>query len=388
LSAALAGCNGEGGTTVEYLNNNTPNQPSKNPDPAGFTVSYQKGNGAGILPESKLITEKNITDGDNKITLPGKAGLKAPEADGTAVFVGWNDGTLTYTPEYEYTVTKNVTFNARWAFTMAADITACLEANDDTVVIAVADAEPPDESDITWQNLLTAIASAGKYVELDLSESTLALVDGNKFDYRDYENVYKTGGKFIKKLVLPRKATFIKNNFLPDTFSSLAAVSGLKVSAIPDNAFKELSTLAAVVFPVAESIGSCAFLKCYALTSLSIPAVKTITAAAFQNCYTLTSVSLPMAGTIGMSGFQNCYALTSVSLPATTLIDIAAFENCNNLTTITIKEGCTVEDYTIRGGFQTYYNANNQYGEKAAGVYTYNTGKSSWSYEPLPVPKE
>jgi hypothetical protein len=43
-----------------------------------------------------------------------------------------------------------------------------------------------------------------------------------------------------------------------------------------------------------------------------------------------------------------------------------------------------VDDSSIRGNFQTYYNADNQYGTKAAGVYTYNTGKSSWSYAPLP----
>jgi hypothetical protein len=72
-----------------------------------------------------------------------------------------------------------------------------------------------------------------------------------------------------------------------------------------------------------------------------------------------------------------------VSLPAAQTIYTNAFSNCKILTTITIGEGCTVDDSSIRDSFQTYYNANNQYGEKAAGVYTYNTGKSSWSYAPL-----
>jgi hypothetical protein len=70
-----------------------------------------------------------------------------------------------------------------------------------------------------------------------------------------------------------------------------------------------------------------------------------------------------------------------VSLPAAQTIYTNAFSNCKILTTITIGEGCTVEDSSIRNGsFQTYYTTTKT---KAAGVYTYNTGKSSWSYAPL-----
>jgi hypothetical protein len=50
------------------------------------------------------------------IELPGEKELEP--AGGAAVFVGWSDedGMLTYPAGYAYTVTKNVTFKARWAF--------------------------------------------------------------------------------------------------------------------------------------------------------------------------------------------------------------------------------------------------------------------------------
>jgi hypothetical protein len=492
LSAVLAGCNGESGTT-DYSDDNTYKDPLKNPAPAGCTVYYQTGNGKGSPPKSKLITEQEIKGENNKITLPGEKGLEAPQAAETVVFVGWNDGLLTYPVDYQYTVTKNVTFNARWAFTTLAEITAYLTgATENPVVIAVADAETPDEF-LTWEALLSAIGGTKKAVELDLSGSTLALKETTQFYYKTgMGSNYGTGEKYIRKLVLPGAAMSIASIFKQGPFLSLAAVSGLNVSAIPNEAFYGLKTLTAVVFPaagsignaafndcakltsvslpaagtiddyafnsctkltevslpVAETIGSNAFYKCASLTEVSLPAAteinvnafqyctvltsvslpktetiktyaflhctgltsvilpeaKTIEAYAFQYCTGLAEVSLPEAGSIGVGGFMYCYDLTSVSLPKATLVDSAAFIDCFNLTSvnllkaktvnssafqsctdlsnITIGKDCDINAASIRGNFQTYYNDNTGHDTKAAGVYTYNTGKSSWSYEP------
>jgi hypothetical protein len=434
------------------------------------------GNGAGSPPKSELITK------DKPIELPDEEGLEAPEEG--MVFVGWNDGLLTYPPEYQYTVTKNVTFNARWAFTTLDKITTHLtKAGTDTpVLIAVYGGAPPNSEDstsLTWKNLLLAIETAGKdqkSVELDLTGSTLALFeegDEKKFDYKDGGSVYGTGEKYIKKLVLPSAATLITTYFNGGPFSSLEAVSGLKVSAISDGFFAYIKTLAAVVFPAAisignsafvncsslasvslpaatsidssafngcssltavvfpaatsignsafydcftltsvslpavESIGTYAFYQCYALPSVSLDKVETISNNAFRNCSSLTSVNLPAAtsidssafynctalasvsldkaGIISNDAFTNCHVLTSVNLPAATSISSSAFYQCYVLAVITIAGGCTIDDTTIRGGFQTYYNSDNEYGTKAAGVYTYSSdssGISSWSYAP------
>jgi hypothetical protein len=524
LSAALTGCNGESGSGIENSGVNPPNNPGKTPATADCTVSYQTGNGTGSPPKSQVIKEQEIKAENNTINLPDDEGLTAPEGAETAAFVGWNDGTLTYPKGYTYTVTKNVTFNARWAFTTLEEIKACLNTTAGTpVVIAIADADSPAESGITWQNLLTEIETAGNLVELDLSGSTLALVGepgSEQFDYTYGGDAYQTGAKYIKNLVLPNAATSIKTTFYDSSISvtytnflSLEAVSGLNVSAIPDNAFWKLllaaavfpaaktigtkafisctsltsvslpvateigyqafhgcSSLTSVSLPKAETIGNQAFYLCTSLTSVSLPAAKTIIDFAFNNCnsltsvslpkaetignaafygcnsmievsmdeatkignnafygctsltsvslpkaetidynafygcYKLTGVSLPKAETIGTSVFYNCTSLTSVCLPAATAIngytfygctsltsvslpkatkiDTYAFAYCFVLTVITIEGNCTITDNTTRDNFQTYYNDATA---KAAGVYTYNTAKSSWSYTPLPA---
>jgi hypothetical protein len=465
LAAALAGCSGESGTT-DYSGDNTYKDPLKNPAPVGCTVSYQTGNGKGISPKSELITK------DDPISLPDATGLEALQEG--AVFVGWNDGLLTYPADYKYTVTKNVTFKARWAFTTLGDITTHLSAdNGNPVLISVADAEPADET-LTWEALLSAIQTAGetgKTVELDLTGSTLALVNENKFDYKDGGDTKNTGEQYIKKLLMPSAATLIASIFKSGPFSRLEAASGLNISAIPAQAFDSLSNLAAIGFPAAksienyafyccgyltevrlpaaESIGQYAFQYCinltsvklpaaetigmyafqncnkltevslpeaetiefYAfqycasLTSVNLPAAKNIRAVVFQNCTSLTEVSLPEAETIGDTAFQNCINLTSVKLPvaksiggaafqycgdltsvnlkAAKTISSAAFQFCTGLSNITIGEDCTINDSTIRGNFQTYYNGTDGHAEKAAGSYTYNSGTSSWSYKEL-----
>jgi hypothetical protein len=354
LSAALAGCNGEGGTT-DYSNDNTYKDPLKNPAPVGCTVSYQAGNGTGISPKSELITK------DNPIELPDAAGLEAPQEG--AEFVGWNDGMLTYPAKYQYTVTKNVTFNARWAFTTLNDITTHLNTDNDVpVLIAVSGGAPKnseDDTSLTWRNLLTAIKTAGqagKLIELDLSGSTLALFNGTgeekKFDYKDgaWGDAYKTGEKYIKKLVLPRAATSIDSNgiFKNGPFSSLEAVSGLNVSAIPDNAFSGLTTLAALAFPAAETIRQYAFQKCGSLTEVSLPAAETIEDNAFEYCTSLTSVSLPAAKTIGNVAFQYCTSLTSVSLPAAKTTKEYVFDHCSALTSVSLPEATKIGKYTFQ----------------------------------------
>jgi hypothetical protein len=424
LTVALAGCSGEADSSIEDLGANLYNDPGANPSndpgsnesaPAGFAVSYQTGNGKGSPPQPQLIT-KNTTN------LPDATGLIAP--DGATEFVGWNDGMLTYPKDYEYTVTGNVTFNARWAFTALGDIKTHL-TNAGTgapVLIAVSGGEPSDgnEANLTWKNLLSAIETAGvsgKTVELDLSGSTLALFDeggGNKkFDYKDGNNTsYSTGEQYIKKLVLPNAATSITiiydkyeytySNEYIYPFSILESESGLNVSAIPDNAFGGLPKLEAVVFPTAKTIGANAFKGCTKLNSVSLPVAKTIDTQAFCQCESLTSVSLPAAEKIGVGVFNMCFGLTKVSLPAAEKIDDyaiygcpalaevnlpkatsigeSAFDYSKDLAAITIGANCDIDnDSGIHDNFKAYYEGTAQ----AAGVYTYNSGTSSWSYAPL-----
>jgi hypothetical protein len=400
LCAALAGCGGEGGTVDNMLN-----------DPG---------------------TKKPGVDN------PGETGPEAPE--GADLFVGWNDGMLTYPADYPYTEPKDPTLTKRWAFTKLDKITAYLNtATGDPVVIAVADGSDPS---LTWQNLLLAIEAAGekgKFVELDLSGSTLALFNegGNMaFDYKDGGEAYNTGEQYIKKLILPRAATAIASIFKNGPFSRLEAASGLNVSAIPDMAFWCHPKLAAVAFPAAVTIGNnafeswenCdylasvslpnaiyignkAFYACDKLTSVSLPKAETIGNNAFEYCSALTSVNLPKAETIGNNAFEYCSALTNVSLPEVTEIGSEAFRDCYDLTsvelpkankiggsafwncpltTITIAKNCNIDSGGNRqNSFKAYYNdGTNGHDAQSAGVYTYSGGPlthdpSLWSYEAL-----
>jgi hypothetical protein len=393
LSAALAGCgNGDDGT-LEDLDDITVSEPGvKKPAGSVYTIDYQTGNGTGISWSDEINKNASITT----LTLPGKGELIPPGE--TAVFVGWNDndGMLTYPEGYNYTVTENVTFKARWAFTALEEIKTYLDANDTPVLIAVADGE---DTNLTWKNLLLAIKEAGKTVELDLSGSTLALFGESEksFDYKDGRGAaYNTGEPYIKKLILSRDATLITNG-LTVVFSKLEGVSGLNISTIPQNAFWEIgftSKLATVVFPAATSINTNAFYICANLTSVSLPAAVTLGNAVFYDCTNLTSVSLPAAVTLGNAVFGGCTNLTSVNLPAAASIDKGAFSECGSLTTITIAGECEIKtgdpysglgsqiDRTIHDNFKAYYYSDTEeHPKQAAGVYTYSDSK--WSYKAL-----
>jgi hypothetical protein len=315
------------------------------------TIYYQTGNGTGISWSEKI--DKNTT-----IELPNEKELKP--ADGTAVFVGWSDedGMLTYPAGYEYTVTKNVTFKARWAFD-AVEEDALVKiktylAAEYAPLIAVAGGVAPGDSDITsltWENLLSVIKNAEKEVELDLSGSTLALF-GTGFDYKDgQQNAkgYETGEKYIKKLILPRAARSITSVFKEGPFSKLEAVSGLNVSAIPTDAFRGTPTLTAVAFPAAVTIGINAFNLCPRLASVSLPVATTIGWAAFYSCPSLIEVSLPAVETIDTQAFYGCTSLTSVSLPAAETIYSEAFYGCPSLNSVSLPAAETIAAQAFYG---------------------------------------
>ncbi|MDR1149233.1 MAG: leucine-rich repeat domain-containing protein [Spirochaetaceae bacterium] len=414
----------------------TANGPGGNNKPAGsvYKVAYLPGNGTGS-PWSDEIKK------DTLINLPGQGELIPPEEQ--AVFGGWNYNDGIYPAGSKYKVTKNVTFNARWAFDTLDGIKTYLEDEEtgNSVLITVTGGAEPNDSDteaLTWKNLLSAIKAAGeagKTVELDLSGSTLALF-GTIFDYTDGTGTaYNTGEKYIKKLILPLAAEAITSIFYQESyggdngyksyFSNLEEVSGINVKSIPVNAFNTLSKLRAFDFPNATYIGGSAFLECKGLESVSLPAAGYIDQNAFKNCTSLTSVSLPVATYIGGSAFDSdsmdslelpaatsisssaftnckklesvslpavktitsnafngCEKLTSVSLPAVYSLIGNAFDKCNALTTITISAGCSItgNDKTPNG-FKSYYESTDGHTTMAAGVYTY--GNSKWSYAPL-----
>jgi Flp pilus assembly protein protease CpaA len=165
----------------------------------------------------------------------------------------------------------------------------------------------------------------------------------------------------------------------------LTEVTGL--SSIGDNAFLGCTSLTSVTIPnTVISIGDYAFQICTSLPSVTIPdSVTSIGICAFMGCFGLASVTIPDSVTsIGDMAFMDCSGLASVTIPNTVItIGIKVFDACTSLTSITIGAGmnCITSDSGWPNSFETYYAANNGSGAKAAGTYTWGTPTSGqWNY--------
>jgi hypothetical protein len=201
-----------------------------------------------------------------------------------------------------------------------------------------------------WEGLLSAIASAGTYVSLDLSACAMT---GTEFD----PGTDITGKDKIVSLVLPDAATSIKGGYFPtaDTYSSaflyfgnIKSVSGSNVETIGNLTFYNRYTLTTVSFPKLKNIGEQAFAYCQqALTTVSFPEVTSIGDYAFYNCNALTSASLPEASYIGDYAFSHCERLTTASFPEASYIGERAFDRCYALTTASLPKAVSIGDYAF-----------------------------------------
>ncbi|WP_062429157.1 leucine-rich repeat domain-containing protein [Treponema endosymbiont of Eucomonympha sp.] len=242
--------------------------------------------------------------------------------------------------------------------------------------------------------LFAALAAAGKYVSLDLSEC-------KELDVWEH---YGTGADRVVSLVLPDSVTEIaKGTSSAATFASFASLETLTangVKTVGNYAFRNSAALASISLPAATVIEGTAFQDCAALASANLYSAtdiktgaftgcanltdirvssdnpnysakdgmlldkagttlaaypsahgeittlpETITAIgdyAFRLCAALTSVNLPAAVTIGAYTFQDCAALESANLSVATAIGAGAFQNCAALASISLPSAATI----------------------------------------------
>jgi hypothetical protein len=338
-------------------------------------------------------------------------------------FEGWytqQTGGTVY--DFATSITENITLYARLTFllTSVADVTEYLG----TVPANTADTPAPlpirfhlgdmPMPGSVWQSLLTAIAGADKFVDLDLSRCTM---DGTVFNPG---SSVATGKDKIVSIALPNTAESIPdatgvlyaafNNFtVLKSFSgtglktignyafnerrSLTSVTiSDSVTSIGNNAFSSTGLTSVTIPDGVMSIGNSAFSLCSGLTSITIPkSVTSLGQNAFANCGGLISVTMPEdsnLGSIGYSAFNGCAKLTSITIPkSVTTIGQYAFAYCTGLTSVTFAEGINITSFgnsAFPGGpvgagddtlRTTYQNATTG----GAGTYEKTVGGSVWT---------
>jgi hypothetical protein len=189
-----------------------------------------------------------------------------------------------------------------------------------------------------WRQLLTALNTAGKFVNLDLSVCTM---NGTAFN-PDYS--VTTGKNRIVSIILPDTAVSIADaaNGTQQAFRNFTALktfSGTGLSSIGSFAFYQLTNLAQTSLPEGLiTIGGLAFQGCTNLALTSLPeGLTSIGDSAFNGCTKLAITSLPEGlTTVYGSTFSNCTSLTRMRLPTgITSITYGAFYSCTNLATVT-----------------------------------------------------
>jgi hypothetical protein len=205
-------------------------------------------------------------------------------------------------------------------------------------------------ADSGWRQLLDAVNTVGKFVDLDLSDCTMSGTEYNP-------GSANTGEKMIVSLVLPNTAKSIIEgetwtNSAFKYFSGLKEVTGLNVSNIGSFAFYPSANLVKVSFPTVTEIGSRSFEGCTSLTEVSFPKALNIDSRAFEGCIKLTEISFPAVTKIETDAFEGCTSLADANFPLVINIETKAFYGCTNLKEISFPTADSI-------GFQAFMNCTN-----------------------------
>jgi uncharacterized repeat protein (TIGR02543 family) len=253
-------------------------------------------------------------------------------------FGGWyTDSARTVPASFPITVTSNVNLYAKWTvntLTSVADVNSYLASlpsntRDNPATLAInINLGTMTAAGSGWRQLLDAINTVGKYVNLNLS---LCTMNGTVFNP---DSSVATGKNRIVSLILPAAATSIEAGSILDStfkdFTNLKSISGANIITIGDNAFYSSSSatgnknLQNVEFPQVATIGNFAFTYCTSLQSVSLPQATSIGYSAFSGCTGLQSVSFPASATLSTVNptFDGCTSLTSFTLSGTGALSV------------------------------------------------------------------
>ena len=237
-----------------------------------------------------------------------------------------------------------------------------------------------------WNEILSAIDSESKNVNLDLSQckrstdtSGGGLYSNGTFD-PDFSN--PTGKNLIKSLILPDAATAIQagtagGNATFNDFTSMSAIdTGNGIQTIGDYAFCNLNPCLANVTLGSNvtTIGQYAFIYCSFLNGIIFPdSLTEIGTGAFQACASLYNESIIIPPnrngtpvTVKTDAFPEP---RRVVIPDDAILESNAFETGNSyLVEIKIGSGVVLDPNAIQapGSFYTEYSTN------GSGTYTWD----------------
>jgi hypothetical protein len=192
----------------------------------------------------------------------------------------------------------------------------------------------------TSTTVYNALALAGKYVSLDLSQSG---VEGFGYDV-------EPGRKLVVDLVLPDSLEKINDSLsitpVFGSFTNLKTVQSAGLLQLGAYAFADCTNLEDVTLDEATEIGLLAFVGS-GLKTVSLPKTTTTDNGVFRDCTSLTTVNLPNAVSIGNFAFSNCASLITINLPKVTSLGINMFQSCTSLTTVTLPEVTSIGSDTF-----------------------------------------
>jgi hypothetical protein len=358
LAAVFAGCGNpwmKAITAPLYKDKDAPEEPAQaGSDKAitGFTITSPV-SATGFIDEGTKTIAVTVPYGTDVTGL-------TPDIIHTGVSVSPLSGTAQdFTNPVPYTVTAEDSSTVIYEVTVtAASVLNSIEAISAYLSTAAEPVSLPVHIDMAsdWTNLLTAIATVSKTVELDLSVCTMSSTEFNP------DNTISTGKQYVTALILPDTATSIAagsvGNYTFRYFTNLREVDGEQVTDIGQYAFFGCSGLESVTLPAATNIGSTAFFECSSLESVTLPAATDIGMNAFFSCSGLTSVTLPAATNIGSTAFFECSSLNNLTFgkdtaPWPVLAGSAFMSTGTGSLTIHVPSG-KLTDYTSAWGVLPY----------------------------------
>ena len=192
---------------------------------------------------------------------------------------------------------------------------------------------PKCSSTHTLSDILSAIYTANKYVNLDISGSTgMAVFDSG---------LSSVGKNRIVSLVLPDDSTSLitgtSSSYAFSYFSVLRSVRGENITSAGNYAFYNRSLLESADFPSIVTIEDNVFSGCTVLSSFVIPnSLTSIGSTAFNGCKDITITIQTENINVWTPIFTGATGLNVIFDNGVSGIEASAFANCPGLTDVTI----------------------------------------------------